>query len=225
MHVSRLIRLGFLPVLVALVQFLMPNGASAHERRDLPGSRYQAVVGFLSEPAIENQFNGIDLTVTDTSQKDAAGGGRPVEGLERTLKAEISAGGLAPRAVQLVARFGVPGKYAGYFIPTQMGQYTFHIFGSINGQSIDERFESGPGRFNDVQSLSDMQYPNRVVVPANLQSQLDAAQSTADTARTFAVIGLVIGILGLGAAGIALARFPVHRLPVVNDGVRERSRV
>jgi hypothetical protein len=206
--------------------FLMPDGASAHERRDLLGGTYQVIVGFLSEPAIENQLNGIDLTVTDMSQKDAVGRGTPIEGLEKTLKAEVIVGGdAATRAMPLVARFGMPGKYAGYFMPTQAGQYTFHIFGSINGQGIDERFESGPGRFNDVQPLSDLQFPHTVVVPANLQSQLDAAKSAANTARIFAIAGLIIGILGIGAAGFALARISTHPLPAVRDGVREPSRI
>lgn len=226
MCLSRLVRLGFLPALVALVIILMPDRAFAHERRDLLGGTYQIVVGFLSEPAIENQLNGIDLTVTDLSQTGTVPGGTPVEGLDKTLKAEvIVGGGASTRPLPLAARFGMPGKYAGYFMPTQAGQYTFHIFGSINGQRIDERFESGPGRFNDVQPLSDLQFPHTVIVPANLQSQLDAATSAANTACVIAVVGLTVGLLGFGVAGIALARVRTHPLPVVNDAVREPSRI
>lgn len=211
MKVSRIARFSIPAALLALALFLVPAGASAHDRRDLAGGKYQAVVGFLTEPAIQNQMNGIDLTITDMSQKDASGKGTPVEGLEKTLKVEIAFGGGAKKEIPLAARFGAPGKYAGYFMPTEAGSYTFRIFGSINDAKIDERFESGPGRFNDVEPLSSVQFPNQVAVPANLQQQLDSAKSGANTARTFGIAGLVVGILGLGAAGLALTRRPARR--------------
>lgn len=46
---------------------IAPGTASAHERRDLAGGKYQAVVGFLVEPAYEGEPNGLDLTVRDMS--------------------------------------------------------------------------------------------------------------------------------------------------------------
>ena len=207
MKAPRIARFGILAALFALALFLVPAGASAHERRDLVGGKYQAAVGFLTEPPIESQMNGIDLTITDLSQKDASGKGAPVEGLEKSLKAEISTGGgTAKQDIPLAARFGMPGKYAGYFIPTQPGSYTFHIFGTINDQKIDEKFESGPGRFDDVKALSAVQFPAQASVPAAVQSQLDAARSAADMARLFGIGGLAVGLLGLGAAGFSLTR-------------------
>src|SRR5689334_12267228 len=86
-------------VLVAIV----PGLASAHERRDV--GKLQFVVGFIGEPSIIGEPNGIDLRITDKAS------GQPVEGAEKTLKATIQFGGGAPKEFPLKARFGMKGAY------------------------------------------------------------------------------------------------------------------
>ncbi len=186
-----------------------PGGASAHERRDLLGGKYRVVVGFLAEPAYEGEPNGLDLTVTSLTEKTADGKDKPVEGLQDTLKAQVIVGGGAKQLdLALTPVFNQPGKYAGRFQPTKSGQYQFRVYGQLEGQPIDERFESGPGRFNDVQSLAPLQFPEQVPTTANLQARIDAAESAADTARLLGIAGLVVGALGLGTAAFALLRRP-----------------
>lgn len=183
--------------------------ASAHEGRKLVNGRYTAVVGFLNEPAYEGQLNGLSLSVVDETQKTAQGQDKPVEGLEKSLRAEVLYGGGKKLELTLRTRFGQPGKYAAYFEPTKAGQYTFHIYGQIEGNAIDERFESGPGRFNDVQSLAPLQFPEQqATVPADLQQRLDAADSAANLARSIGIAGLVAGLLGLAIGILALRRRP-----------------
>ena len=206
-------RLGALTcaTIIGLLIFgtLAPQRAAAHERRDIAGGKYQAVVGFLTEPAYDNQVNGLDLTITSKTEKAADGvAAKPIEGLEKTLKAQVLAGGKT-LDLTLQTRFGMPGKYAAYFQPTAAGQYIFRVYGEINGEKIDERFESGPGRFSDIQSLAPLQFPAAVAqVPSDLQARLDAADSAASSARTFGIIGLIAGLLGLGVAAAALMRRP-----------------
>lgn len=199
---------GALIGLVALGA-LAPQAVSAHERRDIVGGKYQAVVGFLTEPAYEGQVNGLDFTVTSKTEKNADGTAKPIEGLEKTLKAQVIVGGGKTLDLTLQTRFNLPGKYAAYFQPTAAGQYTFRVYGEINGEKLDERFESGPGRFNDVQSLAPLQFPVVVPqVPADLQARLDAADSAANSARLFGIAGIVVGLIGLGLGGMALLRRP-----------------
>jgi hypothetical protein len=200
---------GALLLALALMVTVSPQSASAHERRDIVGGKYQAVVGFLTEPAYEGQVNGLDFTVTSKTEKTADGSAaKPIEGLEKTLKAQVLADGKTLDLV-LQTRFGMPGKYAAYFQPTAAGQYTFRVYGDINGEKLDEKFESGPGRFGDVEKIAPLQFPNAVAAaPADLQAQLDAAKSAADSARLIAIVGLVVGILGLVVAGVALMRRP-----------------
>jgi hypothetical protein len=205
-------RIGVLAfmMLIGLVVFAMflPGTASAHERRDLLNGKYQAVVGFLTEPAYEDQINGLDLTVTSKTDLNADGTGKPIEGLEKTLKAQVVKDGKT-LDLPVQARFNMPGKYAAYFEPTAAGQYVFLITGQINGETINERFESGPNRFNDVQSIAPIQLPAATSqVPADLQAQLDSANSAASTARIIGIVGIIVGILGVGVGAAAYMRRP-----------------
>ena len=201
---------GILSVIVLgllLAGTVAPSTASAHERRDLLGGKYRVVVGFLGEPAYEGQPNGLDLTVTDLTQKTADGKDKPVEGLDKTLKAEVIVGGGAKKLdLPLTPVFNQPGKYAGRFQPTRAGQYSFRVYGEIEGQRIDERFESGPGRFNDVESLTPLQFPQQLTAPADLQARVDAAEARAKVAQMLGVAGLAAGLIGLGLGFAALLR-------------------
>jgi hypothetical protein len=180
----------------------LPGTASAHEPRDI--GKYHFVVGFINEPAIVEQPNGIDLTVTDIGTK------QPVEGLEKTLKAQFVVGG-ATQDVALRARFGQPGKYTADVIPTKAGTWKFHFTGQINGDNVDQMFESGPGRFNDVQPKDSLQFPAKEPTLLEVANQTAAAKSAADSAKSSAnggmvvgIIGIVTGALGLTAGGLAL---------------------
>jgi len=169
--------------------------ADAHERRNV--GPYQFVVGFLSEPAFAGAVNGIDLTITDTRSNN-----KPVEGVEKTLSAAITSGGLTmPLSVPLATRFGMPGKYAAYFMPTKDGAYSFTFKGKVEDQDVNEKFESGPGRFNDVESTAALQYPTKVPAGAELAGKLDQLQ-------TLVIVGIVVGGLALlaSAAGLVMRR-------------------
>jgi hypothetical protein len=198
---------GALLLALALVVTIAPQGASAHERRDIVGGKYQAVVGFLTEPAYQGQMNSLDLTVTSKTDKNADGTAKGIEGLEKTLKAQVISNGKT-LDLPVQARFNLPGKYAAYFQPTVAGQYSFRVYGTINGENVDEKFSSGPNTFGDVQPIAALQFPESVAAPADLQAQLDAAKSAADNARLIAIAGVVVGVLALVVAGLALLRRP-----------------
>jgi hypothetical protein len=183
--------LAFASVGLAL---LNPSPASAHERRAVGG--YTFVVGFLEEPAIEGQPNGIDLRITRGEQ--------PVEGAEKTIKAEVVVGGQT-MPIELHPRFRQPGAYNGEFIPTRPGSYMFRFSGAVDGQAVSEVFESGPGRFGDVDAVAPLQFPDKVPSAAELQRAVQAAESRAATATTLGGVGLVAGLAGLALAAWALA--------------------
>lgn len=184
-------------LLLSLAVALSPAAALAHESR-LVGGKYQLEVGFLDEPAVANQMNAISLTV-------ATADGKPVDGVEATLKAEVIVGGNAKTMVlPLEANSGETGSYSANFIPTREGSYIFHFFGTIQGTPIDERFESGPGRFDDVQAAQSLQFPDKLPDPASA-ADVEAARQEASTARLFGIVGLVVGLLGLVVSATALA--------------------
>jgi hypothetical protein len=191
-------RLGAAVTLALLFTVLTVGVALAHEQRKV--GKYTFVVGFATEPAYLNTPNAIDLRITNTDTK------APVEGLEKTLKADVSFGGDDPMPVILTARFGQPGAYLGNIIPTRSGSYIFHFTGQVEGQSVDERFESGPNTFSDVQDPAALQYPAKVPALLDMAKQVQAAQAAATTAQTFGLVGTVAGLLGLIVAGITFFR-------------------
>jgi hypothetical protein len=194
-----------LAVLFAFVLAVAGTGvALAHESRAV--GKYKFMVGFLNEPALLNEPNSLDfrVTVSDTA--------KPVEGLDKTVKADIIFGG-STLPLELSARFGQPGAYNAFFIPTRAGTYIFHFTGQIEGTNIDEKFESGPGRFNDVTDTSTIQFPVKVPAPADMIAQLKSAQDAAASAQSAAVgaqalayIGIAVGVVGLIVGGLGFMR-------------------
>jgi hypothetical protein len=170
------------------------NIALGHERRAV--GPYTFVVGWINEPSYVGLLNSLDLTVTETN------GGKAVEGLEKTLKADLTFGGTSTgQPLALAARFGLPGKYSGYVLPTKVGDYTFHITGTVGTMTIDEKFESGPGRFGSIESTDSLQYPQKLISNADLAGRLDQLQ-------TLVIAGIVLGGLALlvSAAGLVMRR-------------------
>ena len=180
---------AFVVVITSLLIF--SGHAYAHERRTV--GPYQFVVGWLNEPAYVGQLNSLDLRVTDTRNT------QPVAGLEKTLTADVAAGGLAPYTLTVSARFGTAGAYNGWLMPTASGTYTFHIKGKIETLDVDEKFTSSPSTFGDIEDTTAVQYPAKVPVADALSKKLDAIQSGVDQTRIIAILALVFGLAGIGA--------------------------
>jgi hypothetical protein len=191
-----LTRIGRAAVLGATLTALVGIGAiSAHESREV--GEHTFTVGFLDEPVYSGQKSGLDLRV--------ARGEEPVEGLEESLEAEVTFDGQT-RTLEISPVFNQPGAYESVFFPTAAGPYTFHIFGDVEGTTMDHTFTSGPDTFSEVQDVAGGQFP--VQFPATGDIVRDAAAG-ADAAST-ATIALVLGaaglVAGLVALGVALAR-------------------
>jgi hypothetical protein len=153
--------------LVACLGLAAPLVASAHEQRDVDNGKYHFVVGWLNEPAYTGLLNSVDLTVTQPTGAPAtpaaanasdAASGTPVTGLEDTLKVDIIYNDKTMN-LPLSPAWRQPGHYVGYVIPTQAGDYSFHIYGTINGDKIDETFTSGPDTFGTVIDAKTIMFP------------------------------------------------------------------
>jgi len=196
-------------VAIAVVTLVLSAGiASAHEHRTV--GDYALTVGFLNEPAINEQPNGLDFRVAQGTGTAA----KPVTGVAATLKAEVKFGDQT-MPLTLSPVFNVDGSYKANFIPTAAGPYTFHVYGTINDTKVDESFTSGPKTFSEVADSTLMQFPAKVPPVASVSqtandasSTANSIQSTADSAHMFGIIGMVVGALGLiaGVGGIMMAR-------------------
>jgi hypothetical protein len=203
--------------LAGLLIPLLAGPASAHEERTV--GKYHFVVGFGDEPTYAGEKNSVILLLSDANDK-------PVTDLTDTLKVAVSTGTAEPLQLSMepnfeVGEFGTPGDYRAFFIPTTPGAYSFHFTGTIKGQKVDQTFKSGPTTFDEAKDPAEIQYPVKQPTGGQLATRADRetarintalteernqAKSDAASARTLAIIGLIVGALGLVAAMVALAR-------------------
>ncbi len=210
---------GVSTILVAVALVLVSRSASAHEHREVTDGQYELVVGFLIEPAYSGQQNGLDLRVAklDPNATPVAEGEdaptTPTEGLETTLQAEVF---FADQSMPLVisASYGEPGSYESVFFPTQPGDYSFHIFGTIEGVAIDETFTSGPDTFGPMEDPAPLQFPKETA--ANSAQAVAAASVSAPLPggndNGIGGSGLLLGSGIAGVVGLwALSRKALNR--------------
>jgi hypothetical protein len=183
-----------LSAVISLAALLLMAGVAlarplAHER--IVSGDYALTLGWLEEPPIVG-FKNAALVEVATAKDD-----KPVEGAEGTLTAQIVYGGKS-KDLLLQPVEGQPGAYTGDFIPTRRGTYTLKIGGAINGQPIDVSSE-----IEEVGSLDSLTFPEPQI---DLQKSIDALQSELNTTRLFAIVGMVLGLIGLVSAGVAIER-------------------
>jgi len=172
---------------------ILSTRAAAHETRMV--GPYTFVVGWVSEPAVAGQSNGLDLTVTETA------GGKVVEGLEKTLTAQvITGGGAKTRTLELAPDGDQPGHYTSGFVPTRVGDYTFHLSGMAGTTKIEEKFESGPNRFDPVTDIVGLEFPDQVPSTGDLAQQLADANTKLTIAIAIAALALVVSIASFAPA-------------------------
>src|SRR5688500_6072888 len=135
---------------------------------------YELVIGFRNEPAYQGEPNGLDLSVTNTKT------GAKVNGLEETLKAAISFGG-STKELEIEAQWGQEGAYTAAVLPTREGDYTWRIFGTIEGTPVDVSMTSGPDTFGSVEPKAVVAFPSAEPTAAELGAQLAAAEQQART--------------------------------------------
>jgi len=190
---------------------LTAGPAFAHEQRTV--GAYQFTVGWQHEPTYTGVENAVQLVL-----KDAKGNAIDDLGDPPTLKVQVINGNETSDPLDLKASFdpdtglGMHGEFDAAIVPTVPGDYTFHFTGTVHGQKIDEKFTSSDKTFDPVKDPSEVQFPARA--PSNGQlatsiSRLDTRQAkatkeakdSADTAKTLAIVGIVVGIV-VGGAGL-----------------------
>jgi hypothetical protein len=192
-------RIFVVVLLVSALLFTFDQSATAHGHTDV--GDYALVIGFHNEPAYQGEPNGLDLFVTNETTSE------PVNGLEETLSVEIIYGS-SKKELQIEPQFGQDGAYTAYVIPTETGDYTWHIFGMIEETPVDVSMTSSPDTFSPVEPKSSVSFPSTEASTGELAAQATSTSSTAQTALVVGGIGVVLGLLGLvfGVLGYRAAR-------------------
>ncbi|MGH3444366.1 MAG: hypothetical protein ACRDPB_03225 [Nocardioidaceae bacterium] len=213
-----------LALLVAVPMVLVgatAGPASAHVLKTV--GPYHLLIGFGDEPTFAGSQNSVFLLLTNAKT------GAPIvdESLGDTLKVEVRFG-TRHMQLPLVSSYdpdsggGTKGVYNAYFIPTVPGDYTFHLYGTIDKQKVDVSVKSSSTTFDSAHDPATIQFPQRA--PSNVQlAQRLKAESARMSARTHAaskesgsastsaalavgIAGLVVGAAGLCVGGLALTR-------------------
>jgi hypothetical protein len=123
------IRRWLTAIVIASMWLVAAQPALAHEER--AAGRYTLLVGLIGEPFLQGPRFGFEFWVTEA--------GRRVDGLERTLRAEVIRDGLA-RTLPIVEREDA-GHYEAEFKAPDDGAYALRLVGTVEGQVIDESFQ------------------------------------------------------------------------------------
>jgi hypothetical protein len=167
--------------LALFIAVLVPFTVFAHGHTEV--GDYELVIGFHNEPAYQGEPNGLDLFVTNMKTE------KPVNGLEETLHVEIIYGS-SKQELKMETQWGQDGAYTAYVLPTAAGDYTWHIWGDIEGTPVDVSMSSSPDTFSSVEPKSSVAFPAAEATPTELKTQ-------AQTAMVIGIIGIVLGLAGV----------------------------
>ncbi len=148
-----------------------------------------------------------------------------VENLNQTLKVEMIAGN-TKKITDISPVFGTPGAYKNLFYPTVPTTLSYRFFGTIGDTPIDLTFVCNPaghpvtpedtnptpisegvtrlskrGAFGCPQAKADFGFPEAANASNDFKGQVatSLAETTAkaDSSRSLAMVGIVLGVLGL----------------------------
>ncbi len=166
--------------------------------------------------------SGTTLGMSDDSQSvddEAAASRDRVTGLASSLQVEIfHLPTNASRVLSMTERVDDPGHYIAEFAPTAPGDYRVRFFGSIEGNAIDETFDSGPDTFDTVIPSDAIQFPivlesNREIQNATqgalnavqeLETDLESTSSNASTGMIIGIVGILFGLIAIGTSFFAI---------------------
>ncbi|MFO7539162.1 MAG: hypothetical protein R6X32_14065 [Chloroflexota bacterium] len=187
--------LGQRPYLCALLAFTLAlvgisvtaETAAAHTRVEL--GPYVVIVGWEIEPPIVGERNQLTVEIAE--------GGTPITGAEAGLAVELLYAGRSFRSN--LTPTATPGTYHVEILPTVRGQYSVRLFGTLGDLEIDETLDPEP-----VFAADRLQFPETQPEPRELMQRLDELENDLQTARSLALAGVVIGVLGLITAVFTL---------------------
>jgi hypothetical protein len=142
--------------IAALVFFSMSSKGFvyAHQKQlfTIGNNKYLFAAGFLNEPVYLDDKSGVDFYAYTPDPKDPmstdSNSTKPIEDLQNSLKAEISAGAKI-KVLDLEPDEEQPGHYSASFIPDVETTYKFRIFGNLSGSPISIDFSCSPGAVSE----------------------------------------------------------------------------
>ena len=148
-------RLSVIVGLAVMTMLISGQTAFAHQRQLLTigGKPYLLVAGSVNEPVYVGDKSGVELFAYTPDPKDPindkANGTKPVEGLEKTLKVEVSAGP-KNKTLDFDPDDDNPAHYTATFFPSAQTTYTYTIIGTIDNTPVHIGYTCVPGAGDDT---------------------------------------------------------------------------
>ncbi len=178
-----------------------PGAAATDDHADAGTSEEGAPAADVHDDAASDDHAHAEAVPAEDAQP---AGPAPVEGLEETLQAEIIFGAES-RILAIEPQWGQPGKYTAAILPTAAGDYTWRVFGTVDGTPVDVKLSSGPDTFGAVETKAAVSFPAAEPDVAGLRTEVDAAAKSAADAAASARTALLAGAAGVALGAFALA--------------------
>jgi hypothetical protein len=220
----RLPRLALVLVALAAAALVAPAAALGHTVQH--AGPYTLEIGWRIEPTYVDVPNGVSVTIHDGKDNPVVDLGADDLQVVVTTNNQPSPDlsfepGFDPEEME-----GPLGEYDAAIVPTEPGDYTFHITGKIHGQDVDITVTSGDQTFDTVKESTNLEFPTKLPsigevatrldrIDARVtalqggptgpsQADVDAAKAAAASATTQATTAMTVG-LGVGGLGVVLA--------------------
>jgi hypothetical protein len=136
---------------------LASQNVIAHEERlyTIGDKDYWITVGSINEPVFIDDKSGAEAFIALADPADPlnsdSNGTTNVEGLEKTIKFEISAGD-KKKEIEVEPAWQDPGHYEATFYPTIETTYNYRLFGAINNVTVSLDFQCALGEVGEEES-------------------------------------------------------------------------
>ena len=146
---------------------------------------YELEIGWLTEPPITGQMNGIIVNVTKGDEEE------PVEDVS-DLVVNVLYGGQSKALILQPLGEETPGQFVAPILPAAAGQYTVHLGGKLGDTAVSADVEP-----EEVQSPIAIQFP---ILDVSSQS------NSFGFVGWLAVLGVILGLAGIGIGAMALRK-------------------
>ncbi|HYN70722.1 MAG TPA: hypothetical protein VEX41_11025 [Candidatus Eisenbacteria bacterium] len=217
------VRFGAAVVGSAILALLFVPAVGAHVHEHV--GPYDVEIGWKVEPAYVDQPNAVFLSIHDAQDQPVTDlGADDITVVVSTADQQSQPLPFEP-AWDPEEGEGPLGEYNAAVVPTALGDYTFHLTGTVKGEAVDLTLTSSATTFDTVLGTSDAEFPVKLPTMAEVvtrldrvdarvtelqagggpsQAAVDAAQAAATDARAAADRALLVGA-GLGVLGTVLA--------------------
>lgn len=200
-------------IVYSIILFLSSLGVAYAHTVDSVGE-YRLEIGWMREPVVSGETNGIELFVSPldpTLPADEQEFKNGISDLQRKLKIQLVYEGQKV-TMPLLADHNIPGKYYAFVDPTKAGYYQANVIGEINGTIVS--ISMHPPAVENKTYLAFPSPPNEkiLVEHESFRDEINEIRETLnEMKRSNGSLSISYIAIGLGIAGIIIGSVAFSR--------------